>query len=51
LKDLIRAGASDQVIEKQLLSAVLNKPLDGWEAEKNKTNNIIGQPSMATIGG
>jgi len=51
LKDLIRAGATDQVIEQQLLRAVLKKPLDGWEAQKNQAKNSFGHPSMATIGG
>ncbi len=49
LKTLLRANASDQEIKNAL--AILNqkRPLDGFEAEKNRKNVI--QESMTTIGG
>ena len=49
LKDLMRAGARDAVLEAQVQAAILKKPLDGWAAAA--TNDQLEHQSMATIGG
>jgi len=51
LKDLMRAGAADKVLEAHLNAAILKKPLDGWEAEAGLLDNQLEHQSMATIGG
>jgi len=51
IKDMIRNGASDFELEKALLNAFSHRSKDGWEAEKNRSNNIPAHESMATIGG
>lgn len=51
VKDLIRSGATDSDLEKALLNAFSHRSKDGWEAEKNRSNNIPAHESMATIGG
>jgi len=49
IKDLIRAGKSDDDIKKSLLNAFNNRVKDGWEAESLVSTGI--HESMATIGG
>lgn len=51
IKDLIRAGKTDEDLQKALLNAVGRRPLDGWEAENSRLNSIGVHESMATIGG
>jgi cyclic pyranopterin phosphate synthase len=51
IKDMIRSGKSDNEIERALLTAFSHRPKDGWEAEKNRSNDIPAHESMATIGG
>ncbi len=49
IKDLIRAGKSDEHIKESLLNAFNNRVKDGWEAESLVSTGI--HESMATIGG
>ena len=49
LKTLLRENASDDDIKKSLFDLHQVRPLDGFEAEKNRKNVI--QESMTTIGG
>jgi len=51
LKELMRAGATDALLEAQLHAAILKKPLDGWEAAAGSLNYQSEHQSMATIGG
>jgi len=50
IKDLIRAGASDEELSTALLEAVGSRAKDGHEAESNRSMNRVSE-SMATIGG
>ncbi len=49
VKDLIRAGKSDEDIKESLLNAFNNRVKDGWEAASLVSTGI--HESMATIGG
>jgi cyclic pyranopterin phosphate synthase len=49
IKDLMRSGESDSVIEKHLLVAFGSRPKDGFEAEQSRSKEL-GE-SMSTIGG
>jgi molybdenum cofactor biosynthesis protein A len=49
IKELMREGVSDEKIIHQLLNSINNRAANGWEAEKNFSENI--HPSMAAIGG
>lgn len=51
IRDLMRAGASDQQIIDTFKVALGNRAKDGWEAEKNRGLNLPVKESMATIGG
>lgn len=51
LRDLLRAGASDEELKTSLLEALNHRAKDGWEAERNRTFGMPVQESMATIGG
>lgn len=50
IKDLIRAGASDEDLTTALLEAIGSRAKDGHEAESIRSNRGISE-SMATIGG
>jgi molybdenum cofactor biosynthesis protein A len=50
IRDLMRAGASDEALEMALRDAVGHRAKDGFEAEKQRWNMPIGE-SMTTIGG
>jgi len=50
IKDLIRAGASDQETLTALTNALSHRAKDGFEAEHKRGENPISE-SMATIGG
>ena len=51
IKDIIRAGATNEQIEATFLQALGSRAKDGYEAEQNrKLNNPISE-SMSTIGG
>lgn len=49
LKELIRSGEPDAMIEKHLLKAFGSRAKDGFEAEKKRKNQV--SESMSTIGG
>lgn len=49
IKELMRDGFSNEQISGYLLQSIKKKAADGWEAEKNLSENI--HPSMAAIGG
>ncbi|MBX2940828.1 MAG: GTP 3',8-cyclase MoaA [Cyclobacteriaceae bacterium] len=51
IRDLIRAGASDNELEKTLLKAFKNRAKDGFEAERNRNVGEDVSESMSTIGG
>jgi molybdenum cofactor biosynthesis protein A len=51
IKNLIRGGATDKDLESALSNTLSHRSKDGWEAEKNRRNNIPAHESMATIGG
>jgi len=51
LRDLMRAGATDEQIALSLLDAVGSRWRDGHEAEKNRFAGLPIQESMTTIGG
>ena len=51
IKDLMRTGASDEQIKQELLKAFNHRPLDGWEAERQRHEQVGIHESMATIGG
>jgi len=51
IKDLMRTGASDEQIKQELLKAFNHRPLDGWEAERQRYEQVGIHESMATIGG
>ncbi len=51
VKDIIRAGATDQQLLEAIQNAISHRALDGFEAERNRTGfGPVGE-SMATIGG
>jgi len=50
IKDMIRAGASDEDLKTALLEAVGSRAKDGHEAESKRSINGVSE-SMATIGG
>jgi cyclic pyranopterin phosphate synthase len=51
IKQLMRSGASDEVLEAAFLKAFRSRAKDGFEAEKNRSNNNEASESMSTIGG
>jgi cyclic pyranopterin phosphate synthase len=51
IRDLMRAGSSDEDIKVALLSAFHNRPKDGMEAEEKRVNHLPITESMSTIGG
>ena len=51
LKNLIRAGGSDEHLKAAFLDALGTRAKDGFEAEKNRKFNFPVSESMATIGG
>ena len=50
-RDKMRNGATDKQLKHDFLMALDRRPKDGWEAEKNRSNGMPVQESMATIGG
>ena len=50
IRDLIRNGASDEILITTLKEALGNRAKDGFEAEKRRADHLISE-SMATIGG
>ncbi len=51
IRDLMRAGATDQQLSDAFLDALSNRAKDGWEAEQNRRFGLPVQESMSTIGG
>ncbi len=51
IRDLMRAGASDEQLEATFLDALGNRAKDGWEAERNRNFGLPVTESMSTIGG
>lgn len=49
LKELIRSGEPDAMIEKHLMKAFGSRPKDGFEAEQHRSHKVT--ESMSTIGG
>ena len=49
IKELMRDGFTDEAIQNSLLKSLNKRATNGWEAEKNFSENI--HPSMAAIGG
>ena len=50
IKDLMRAGLSDEEVKVYLLKAFSSRPKDGFEAERNRKQHSVSE-SMSTIGG
>lgn len=51
IKNLMRAGAGDEEIKRELLKAFSNRPKDGFEAEERRKSGAPAIESMSTIGG
>ena len=51
IRDIMRAGATEEQLRDTFLSALGNRAKDGWEAEKRRGFNLHVSESMATIGG
>ena len=51
IRDYIRNGASDDDLKKLFLDTVQQKPVNGFVAEANRTDNKNVSESMSTIGG
>ena len=51
IRDIMRAGATEEQLRDTFLSALGNRAKDGWEAEKRRGFNLPVSESMATIGG
>jgi len=50
LKDLMRGGADDAEVIRQLKIAFTHRPKDGFEAERSRKTHLVSE-SMSTIGG
>ncbi len=51
IKNIMRAGASDEQIKATFLEAIGNRAKDGYEAEQNRQFGFPVSESMSTIGG
>ncbi|HVZ56735.1 MAG TPA: GTP 3',8-cyclase MoaA [Chitinophagaceae bacterium] len=51
LRDMLRAGASDEQIRIRLLEALRHRARDGWEAQRRRREPGDPHESMAQIGG
>lgn len=51
IRDLMRAGASDEQLTQALLTAFQNRLKDGFEAEQTRKSGMGVSESMSTIGG
>ncbi len=51
VRNLMRAGATDQELETAFLEAINHRAKDGWEAERNRQFGLPVRESMSTIGG
>lgn len=51
IRDIMRAGATDDQLRDTFLAALGNRAKNGWEAEKRRGFDLPVNESMATIGG
>jgi molybdenum cofactor biosynthesis protein A len=51
IRNMMRAGATDEQLKATFLEALGNRAKDGWEAEQNRNINFPVHESMSTIGG
>lgn len=51
IRQLMRAGVSDEEIQQTLMTAFRARPKDGYEAESKRKNHLPASESMSTIGG
>lgn len=51
IKNLMRAGATDEQVKTAFLEAFGNRAKDGYEAERQRKSGLPVQESMSTIGG
>ncbi|MEO6149001.1 MAG: cyclic pyranopterin phosphate synthase MoaA, partial [Mucilaginibacter sp.] len=51
IKDMLRAGISDDELKDTLLNAMNKRVKDGWEAERSRVLTTGIHESMAAIGG
>jgi GTP 3',8-cyclase len=51
LKNSLRSGTTDQQIQEMFLRLIGNRPRDGFEAQKKRTNQLPVYESMSVIGG
>ncbi len=51
IRDIIRAGATDEQLQTAFLEAIGDRARDGYEAEKRRQFNLPVTESMSTIGG
>ncbi|MEL6655365.1 MAG: GTP 3',8-cyclase MoaA [Bacteroidota bacterium] len=51
VRDILRAGATDEQLQDAFVSALNNRARDGWEAEGRQNSDPNSRESMATIGG
>jgi len=51
IKDMMRNGSDETMLQQTLLNAFGNRAIDGWEAERNRNEKNTVHESMATIGG
>ena len=51
IKDLLRAGISDEQLQQVLTNTITHRVKDGWEAEAERRVNDPAHESMASIGG
>ena len=51
IRDIMRAGATDEQLKATFLEALGNRAKDGWEAEQKRNLNFPVHESMSTIGG
>jgi len=51
IKDMVRKGASNEQLAEAVTAAIQHRAIDGWEADRNRTEKINVHESMATIGG
>jgi len=51
IKDMVRKGASNEQLAEAVTAAIQHRAIDGWEADRNRTEKINIHESMATIGG
>ena len=51
IRDLLRAGSTDEEIKKKLSEAFQQRPKNGFEAEGKRKDHLPVHESMSTIGG